>query len=144
MATILVVHGAGINMRGKSQIDIFGTATMEDYNKKIKEYAVELGVEIDIFHSNIEGEVINKFYEAHRLSVVGAIINPAGYSSGYPALAACIKQVAFPTVEVHISNPSARGAVSQIAPSCKGVVTGFGLFGYFIAMKGILDLTDES
>ena len=45
-------------------------------NKKIKEYAVELGVEIDIFHSNIEGEVINKFYEAHGLSVVGAIINP--------------------------------------------------------------------
>ena len=67
-------------------------------------------------------------------------INPAGYSSGYPALAAAITQVAYPTIEVHISNPAARGGSSQIAPSCKGVITGFGLFGYYIAMKAVIDM----
>ena len=142
MTKILVVHGAGINMRGKFQVEIFGTDTMDDYSNQIKEYASELGVEVDIFHSNIEGEVINKFYESHEEGFDAAIINPAGYSSGHPALAAAIAQVAFPTIEVHISNPAARGGHSEIAPSCKGVITGFGLFGYNIAIKAILDISD--
>ena len=140
MTKILVVHGAGINMRGKSQIEIFGTATMDDYTAQIESYASELGVEVDVFHSNIEGEVINKFYQSHENGVDAAIINPAGYSSGHPALAAAITQVAYPTIEVHISNPAARGGSSQIAPSCKGGITGFGLFGYYIAMKAIIDM----
>ena len=54
MTKILVVHGAGINMRGKFQVEIFGTATMDDYSKQIQEYSSELGVEVDIFHSNKE------------------------------------------------------------------------------------------
>ena len=143
MTKILVVHGAGINMRGVSQIETFGTATMQDYSKQIREYADDLNLEVDIFHSNIEGEVINKFYQSHVDGYDAAIINPAGYSSGHPALAAAISQVEFPTLEVHISNPAARGRVSQIAPSCKGTVTGFGLFGYYIAMKAIIDMNDQ-
>ena len=143
MTKILVVHGAGINMRGKFQVEIFGTATMDDYSKQIQEYSSELGVEVDIFHSNVEGEVINKFYQAHEDGYDAAIINPAGYQSGYPALSAALTQVSFPTIEVHISNPAARGNVSQIAPSCKGVITGFGLFGYYIAMKAIIDMNDQ-
>jgi len=139
MSKILVVHGAGIDMRGKSQIDIFGKATMEDYSNQIMEYAAELGAEVEIFHSNLEGEVINKFYSSHELGYQAAIINPAGYSSGYPALVAAISQVDFPTIEVHISNPAARGSVSQIAPVCKGVITGFGLYGYYIAIKAIVE-----
>ncbi|MEC8890971.1 MAG: type II 3-dehydroquinate dehydratase [Chloroflexota bacterium] len=142
MTKILVVHGAGINMRGKFQVEIFGTATMDDYSNQIREYASELGVEVDIFHSNIEGEVINKFYESHEEGFDAAIINPAGYSSGHPALAAAITQVSFPTIEVHISNPAARGGNSEIAPSCKGVITGFGLFGYSVAIQAILDMSD--
>ena len=62
MTKVLVVHGAGINMRGKSQVEIFGSDTMDDYSNQIEKYADQLGVEVDIYHSNIEGEVINKFY----------------------------------------------------------------------------------
>ena len=141
MTKVLVVHGAGINMRGKSQVEIFGSDTMDDYSNQIEKYADQLGVEVDIYHSNIEGEVINKFYQAHEDDYDAAIINPAGYSSGHPALAAAISQVEHPTIEVHISNPAARGNASQIAPSCKGVITGFGLYGYYIAMKAIKDIT---
>ena len=124
MTKILVVHGAGINMRGKSQIEIFGTATMDDYTAQIKSYASELGVEVDVFHSNIEGEVINKFYQSHENGVDAAIINPAGYSSGHPALAAAITQVDYPTIEVHISNIYAREVwrhYSVIAPIYYGL-----------------------
>ena len=90
MTKVLVVHGAGINMRGKSQVEIFGSDTMDDYSNQIEKYADQLGVEVDIYHSNIEGEVINKFYQAHEDGYDAAIINPAGYSAGHPALAACL------------------------------------------------------
>ena len=78
MTKVLVVHGAGINMRGKSQVEIFGSDTMDDYSNQIEKYADQLGVEVDIYHSNIEGEVINKFYQAHEDGYDAAIINPAG------------------------------------------------------------------
>ena len=65
MAKILVIHGAGMNMRGKVQTEIFGKMTLPEYDVHIRGYASELGVEIEIFHSNIEGEVINKLYEAN-------------------------------------------------------------------------------
>ena len=75
MPKVLIIHGAGINMRGKFQVEIFGTATMEDYSKQIQKYADELEIEIEIFHSNIEGEVIDKFYQSHIDGFDDAIIN---------------------------------------------------------------------
>ncbi|MBA12679.1 MAG: 3-dehydroquinate dehydratase [Chloroflexi bacterium] len=141
MSNILVIHGAGIDMRGKTQIDIFGSETMEDYNSTIIKYAEQLEFTVDIFHSNIEGEIINKLYEGQTTGkYVAAIINPAGFSVGYPALSAAISQVEYPTIEVHISNPAKRGFNSDIATVCKGSITGLGLHGYYVAMKSILDL----
>ena len=140
MPKVLIVHGAGMNMRGKAQIEIFGTMTLPQYDEHIRGYASELGIEVEIFHSNIEGEVINKFYEAHERGVDAAIINPAGYTIVYPALTAAIAQVRFPTIELHISNPARRGRESEIARACRGVVTGFGVFGYYVALRGIKEL----
>lgn len=139
MTKILVIHGAGMNMRGKTQIDIFGSSTMEDYNNEIIKYAEQLECEVDIFHSNIEGEVINKIYESQENNCDAAIFNPAGFSIGYPALCAAISQVEYPVVEVHLSNPSARGQISDISTVCKGSITGLGLIGYKLAIKSILD-----
>ena len=137
MPKVLVIHGAGMNMRGKTQIETFGPMTLPEYDQHIRRYASELGVEAEIFHSNIEGEVINRLYSAHDAGTDAAIINPAGYTTGHPALAAAIGQVRFPVFELHISNPARRGRVSEIAPACRGVVTGFGIFGYYLALKGI-------
>jgi 3-dehydroquinate dehydratase-2 len=139
MTNILVVHGLGMNMRGKVQTHVFGTMTLPEYDAHINQYASELGVNVEIFHSNIEGEVINKFYEAHDADVDGALINPAAYTTGHPALVAAIAQVRFPTFEVHISNPARRGGVSEIARVSQGVVTGFGVFGYYLALRGVLN-----
>ena len=144
MPKVLIVHGAGMNMRGKAQIDIFGPMTLPEYDEHIRQYASELGIEVDIFHSNVEGEVINKFYQAHDRGVDAAIINPAGYTTGYPALMAAIAQVRFPTIELHISNPSRRGLESEVARVCRGVVTGFGIFGYYLALRGIRDMVGDA
>lgn len=140
MPKVLVIHGSGMNMRGKVQTDIFGTMTLPEYDEQINKYAAELGLEVEIFHSNIEGEVINKFYEAHERGVDAALINPAGYTTGHPALVAAIAQVRFPTIEVHISNPARRGGVSEIARVSRGVVAGFGIFGYYMAMRGVREI----
>ena len=141
MAKILVLHGLGMNMRGKVQTSVFGTQTLDEYDEQIRQYADELGVEVEIFHSNIEGEVVNKIYDAHESGDVdAALFNPAAYSSGHPGVVAAIAQVGFPVYEIHISNPAARGGQSQVAGVCKGVITGFGLTGYYLGLKGALSV----
>src|ERR1700743_929055 len=115
MANILVIHGAGMNMRGKVQTEIFGPMTLPEYDERIRGFAAELGVEIEIFHSNIEGEVVNKLYEANGRGFDAALFNAAGLAPGYPALVAPISEVKFPTIELHISNPVRRGPVSDTA-----------------------------
>jgi 3-dehydroquinate dehydratase-2 len=140
MAKILIVHGAGMNMRGKVQTEIFGKMMLPEYDEKIRGYAKELGLDIEIFHSNIEGEVVNKFYAANDAGVDAAIFNPAGFSRGYPALTASIAQSKFPTIEVHISNPVRRGPISDTAQVSQGMVTGFGVAGYYLALRGLKEL----
>jgi len=135
---ILVVHGAGMNMRGKAQIDVFGPLTLPEYDKAISEFATELGVDIECFHSNIEGEVVNKLYEMDDTELHGAIINPAGYTVGYPALCAAITQVSYPVYELHMSNPAVRGKISDIGRVTNGVVSGFGILGYKLAMEALI------
>ena len=140
MAKVLVIHGAGMNMRGKVQTEIFGPMTLPEYDERIKSYAAELELDIEIFHSNVEGEVINKFYEANDKGFDAALFNPAAFGSGYPALVAAISQVKFPTIEVHISNPVRRGPVSETAKVSHGMVTGFGVAGYYLALRGLKDM----
>ena len=140
---VLVIHGKGMEMRGKEKIDIFGTMTLPEYDEQIRRYAKELGAAVEIFHSNIEGEVINKLYESHERDVDGAIINPAGYTTEHPALGGAIAQVRFPTIELHVSNPARRGAVSDIARVTRGTIAGFSVFDYYMALRGLKDLASK-
>ena len=140
MPRILVVHGAGMNMRGKSQIEMFGPLTLAHYDEHIRRYAREHDCEVEMFHSNVEGEVINRFYDAFEKKMDGALINPAGYTTEHPALCAAITQVGFPVVEVHLSNPAARGRISDVGRVCRSVVTGFGIYGYAMALRGLKEI----
>jgi 3-dehydroquinate dehydratase-2 len=140
MPKVLVIHGAGMNMRGKVQLDIFGPMTLPQYDDQIRSYAKELGVDVEIFHSNIEGEIVNRLYKANDEGFDAAIFNPAAFGTGYPALVAALSQVKFPTTEVHISNPIRRGPASQTAAVSQSVVAGFGIAGYALALRGIRDM----
>ena len=142
MTKILVIQGAGMNMRGRAQIEIFGTTTLDEINDAVRRYAEELGVEVEIFHSNIEGEVVNALYDAHDGNVDAAVINPSGYTTGTGPLLTAITQVGFPVIEVHASNPSARGVVSNVQPVSRGLVYGFGVFGYYLEMRGAKELAE--
>jgi 3-dehydroquinate dehydratase-2 len=121
------------------QTELFGPMTLPEYDERIRGYASELGLDIEIFHSNIEGEVINRLYQANDHGFDAAIFNPAGFGRGYPALVAAISQVKFPTVELHMSNPVRRGPVSETATVSQSMVTGFGIVGYYLALRGLRD-----
>jgi 3-dehydroquinate dehydratase-2 len=137
MTRVLVIQGAGMNMRGKSQVEIFGPDTLDQINEQIRGYAEGLGLDVEIVHSNIEGEVVNALYDAHERGIDAALINPAGYTTGGGPLRGAIGQVGFPVIEVHASNPTARGTVSNIQPVCKGSVYGFGVYGYYLALEAV-------
>jgi 3-dehydroquinate dehydratase-2 len=137
MTKVLVIQGAGMNMRGKSQVEIFGTDTLEQINEQVKGYAEGLGVDVTFIHSNIEGEVINALYEAHEDGTDAALMNPAGYTTTAGPIRAAISQLGFPVIEVHAFNPTSRGTVSTIQPVCKGSIYGFGVYGYYLALEAV-------
>jgi 3-dehydroquinate dehydratase-2 len=141
MSKVLVIQGAGMNMRGKAQIEIFGPTTLEEIDEQIKGYAEGLGIDVEMFHSNIEGEVVNALYDAHDRDFDAALINPAGYTTVAGPLRGAITQVKFPVYEVHVSNPTARGTVSQVLPVCKGAVYGCGVYGYRLALEAVQQLS---
>ncbi len=143
MTKVLVIHGAGMDMRGKVQVEVFGPMTLADYDARIRGYARALGISVETFHSNLEGEVINRIYAAGGEGFDGALINPAGYMTGYPALCLAISQMPYPAIEVHVSNPARRGIVSDVAKVCQGAVAGFGIAGYDLAFRGLLGLLSK-
>jgi 3-dehydroquinate dehydratase-2 len=140
MVNVLVIHGSGMNMWGKIQVDIVGPKSLEQLNSEIRSWANTLGMEVDIFQSNIEGEVVNRLYDAHDQGVAAAILNPAGWTTSTGALVTAISQVRYPVIEIHASNPAARGTTSQIQRVCKGLIFGFGYFGYYLALQGAKEL----
>ena len=143
MTKVLVIQGAGMNMRGKSKLDIFGPTTLDQINEQILGYAEGLGIDVELYHSNIEGEVVNAIYDAHDRQIDAAVINPAGYTTTTGPLRAAITQVGFPFIEVHASNPTARGTVSNVLPVCKGSVYGFGVYGYYLALEAVKHMCAE-
>lgn len=140
---VLVIHGAGMNMRGKVQQEIFGTMQLPEYESHIREYAKALGIEVSFFHSNIEGEVVNALYAAFDSDIAGCVMNPAGYTMVTGPLRAAVAQMKFPVVEVHLSNPTARGTVSVFQPVCKASVYGFGIETYRHALTGLKALVKK-
>ena len=109
---------------------------VSDKNNKTVIVSVERRVMHPVYKKFIRR---SKRYAAHDEGIAGAIINPSGYSRGYPALVAAIGNVGFPTIEVHISNPARRGNVSEVTSTCLGSVTGFGIAGYALALRGLRD-----
>jgi 3-dehydroquinate dehydratase-2 len=137
---VLVIHGLGMNMRGKLKREIFGPMTLPEYDEQIKAAARELQLAVEIIQSNLEGEIVNKLYDAAERNFAGAVINPAGFSIGYRGLTVAIEQVGFPVVEVHVSNPANRGIQSDLSKVCRATVTGFGVTGYRLALAGLKEM----
>lgn len=139
VARILVIHGAGIELRGKVDVATFGPMTMEDYNTQIARFASTLEIEVQIFHSLDVQEVVAKLASTKVGGMDGVIINPAGFTIGNPVVSRALGETGLPTVELHFSNPAKRGVVSEVAPFTTSVIAGFGIQGYFLGLLGLRD-----
>jgi len=135
---IQIINGPNLNLLGTREPGIYGSRTFEEYFVILKDTFKE--IEFEYFQSNVEGELINKVQEV-GFSFDGIILNAGGYTHTSIALADAIAAVKTPVVEVHISNIYAREEfrhVSLTGKNCKGVLTGFGLDGYRLAIESFL------
>lgn len=135
---IQIINGPNINLLGKREPGIYGSTSFEDYLQILKERYPE--VEMAYFQSNVEGEMIDKIHET-GFTCDGIILNAGAYTHTSIALQDAIRAVSAPVIEVHISNVHAREEFrhkSMIACACRGVICGFGLDSYRLAMEALL------
>ena len=141
---ILILNGPNLNMLGIREPEIYGHTTYADLCAMIQTEADRLGVEAEFFQSNHEGALVDAIQQAYFDGVEGIVLNPAAYTHTSVALLDALKAVAIPTVEVHISDVSAREdfrQVSYVRPACVATVAGKGFAGYLeavdILLKGV-------
>ena len=137
---IAVVHGPNLRLLGLREPDIYGSTTLDDINSSLGQLALENGVELEIFQSNYEGEILD-FLEEVRERVQGVLINPAGLTHTSVSLRDGLLGTGLPVVEVHISNPMAREEFrhrSYVGPIAVGTVAGFGENSYLLGLRGLM------
>lgn len=138
MMKIQIINGPNLNLLGVREKSIYGDLSFEDYLAILrKQYT---NIEIAYFQSNVEGELINKLHET-GFSCDGIIMNAGAYTHTSIAIADAIAAIKTPVIEVHISNVHARETFrhhSMIAANCKGVIAGFGMDSYRLALESLL------
>ena len=135
---LMIINGPNLNLLGKREPEIYGSDSFETYfNNLQKKYSK---IDLSYFQSNIEGEIIDKLHQV-GFSYDGIIINAAAYTHTSVGIGDAVKAIEAPVIEVHISNVYAREDYrhhSFIAPNAKGVITGFGLKSYDLAIESFL------
>ncbi len=133
----LILNGPNINMLGIREPEIYGRQSYEDLVNLIKKHAAEIGVEVEFYQSNHEGDLVDAIQKAYFDNIDGIVFNPAAYTHTSVAIADAVKGVGIPTVEVHISEVSKREAfrrISYIRDVAYLTVTGMGFDGYLKAL----------
>ena len=141
---ILVLNGPNLNLLGTREPDIYGTATLEELNALCVKAGSDLGVSVECFQSNLEGELIERIQGATQ-RFDGMLLNPAGYGHSSVAIRDALTTCEIPIIEVHLSNLAQREPFRQITLTggvVTGQVSGLGILGYRIAMIGLMGLLD--
>jgi 3-dehydroquinate dehydratase-2 len=135
---IIIINGPNLNLLGKREPEVYGNASFEDYFESLKTKFPEL--ELEYYQSNIEGEIIDKLQET-GFAYDGIVLNAASYTHTSVGIGDAVKAIEAPVVEVHISNTMKREDyrhISYISPGAKGVILGFGLKSYELAIQSFV------
>ena len=133
---ILVLNGPNLNMLGIREPEIYGKATYADLCRLIEEHAAQLGIDVTLYQSNHEGDLVDAIQQAYG-KADGIVINPGAYTHTSIAILDALKAVALPAVEVHISDPDTRDEfrkISYVRAACAKTIKGHGFNGYLEAM----------
>ena len=134
---VLILNGPNLNLLGKREPEIYGEDTFEDFFLLLRGQFVDHDIELEYFQSNHEGELLDKLHET-GFSYDGIVLNAGAYTHTSVALADAVAGITTPVIEVHISNVHRREAFrhrSYLSPVCEGVIVGFGLRGYELAVQ---------
>ena len=135
---ILIVNGPNLNLLGQREPGIYGTSSFESYLPTLRQRYPD--VEIDYYQINVEGELINRMQQ-DGFTVDGILLNAGAYTHTSIALHDCIRSLKSPVIEVHISNVHQREPFrhhSYLSPACRGVICGFGLDSYRLAIEALI------
>ena len=135
----MILNGPNLNLLGKREPEVYGTKSFEDYLEELRSKFPN--VELHYYQSNVEGEIIDKLQEA-GFSYDGIILNAASYTHTSVGIGDAVKAIDSPVVEVHISNTMQREEyrhISYVSPGAKGVILGFGLKSYELALRSFLE-----
>ena len=138
---ILIINGVNMNMLGLRETEKYGTMTLKDLEKELYAFSFELGIDIETFQSNFEGEIVEKIHQT-KDNFDGIVINAGAYTHTSVAIRDAISAVNIPTVEVHMTNIYKREEFrhhSYIAPVCIGQISGFGINSYKLGLKTVVD-----
>ena len=138
---ILVINGVNMNMLGIREPEKYGSMTLEDLEKELYAYSFELGIDIETYQSNHEGEIVEKIHSAKDI-YDGIVINAGAYTHTSIAIRDAIASVGLPTVEIHMTNIYKREDFrhnSFIAPVCIGQISGFGSNSYKLGLNGLVN-----
>lgn len=138
MKKFIIINGPNLNLLGKRQPEIYGNTTFEDFFKELKSSFES--IQLEYYQSNVEGDLVNKLQEV-GFSYSGIVFNAGGYTHTSVAIADAVASLDSPTIEVHISNVYAREEFrhqSLMAANCRGVIAGFGLNSYKLAVEALL------
>jgi 3-dehydroquinate dehydratase-2 len=135
---ILLIQGANMEHLGRRLPELYGTTTAKELDSIVRRRARELGVGLQILYTNTEGEAVTAIYKAERAGVDGIVYNPAGFLHAGHALRDCLKSIQAPAIEVHITNIEKRGVVSVTADAAVGMIAGFGIQSYLLALDAMV------
>jgi len=148
MASVLILNGPNLNLLGTRKPEVYGTTTLADVEKLCTDAAAKLGLDVDFKQSNHEGQLIDWIHEAGAAvkagASIGAVFNPGAFTHTSAALHDAIEGASLPLIECHISNVHKREAFrhhSFISPVASGIIVGFGVHGYVLAIQGLHQLS---
>ncbi len=151
MASVLILNGPNLNLLGTRKPEVYGTTTLADVEKLCTDAAATLGLDVDFKQSNHEGQLIDWIHEtgaAVKAGVsIGAVFNPGAFTHTSAALHDAIEGASLPLIECHISNVHKREEFrhhSFISPVASGIIVGFGVHGYVLAIHGLHHLSQAS
>ena len=139
---ILLINGANLNMLGIREPDKYGARTLTDIETDIVARGNALGVEVDTYQSNIEGEIVEKIQQARGI-YDGILINAGGYTHTSVVIRDAISAVQIPTIEIHMTNIHSREEfrhTSLLSGVCRAIIAGFGEDSYFLALEGLINI----
>jgi 3-dehydroquinate dehydratase-2 len=135
---LMLIQGANMEHLGRRLPELYGRTTAKELDSILRKRARELGVTLEILYTNTEGEAVTAIYKAERTGLDGLIFNPAGFLHAGHALRDCLKSIQAPAIEVHITNIEKRGVVSVTTDAAVGMIAGFGIQSYILALDAMV------